>query len=260
MKDPCVYKFPEKLKEGIIVNKLNRFVVIVEIKGYTFKCYCPSTGRIGLVSLIGLPCLVSESDEETNRKTQYTLEAISYDKPSKKDKEWIGVNQTASNTYISYFIASGALSKMVIIQNKIERESYFSHSRLDIKADDTYIEIKTPLQIIEKKVPSHLVQELPTESSGKERLIKHLNDLAKHASDKQRSIILYCFQYIRDKDCDYYFDGGGKHNFKFRGSKEIEEAVETASNAGVESWTIELKITPKKVELVNYDIYRYDRT
>ena len=44
------------------------------------KVHCPTTGRIGDVDLKNVACLLSHSDNP-NRKTKYTLEAISVKQP-----------------------------------------------------------------------------------------------------------------------------------------------------------------------------------
>jgi len=103
------YRFNPPLKEGRILSRPNRFIMMIRAGGRTMKCHCPTTGRIGDIELSGLPCLYSTS-ANTKRKTAHTVEAIS---TSPAKRSWVGINQTASNRYLEFFLRSGALSKMV---------------------------------------------------------------------------------------------------------------------------------------------------
>jgi len=91
------YLFKEKLIEGIIKSRPNRFIMNVEINKKIEKCHCPSTGRIGNIIWKDIPCLLSKS-ENTNRKTKFTVEAF------KTKNQYIGINQTKANEYIEFFL------------------------------------------------------------------------------------------------------------------------------------------------------------
>lgn len=43
------YHFKEELIEGLIIKRINRFIIIVDIDSIEYKCYCPSTGSIGKI-------------------------------------------------------------------------------------------------------------------------------------------------------------------------------------------------------------------
>jgi len=80
------YEFKKELREGIIVDRPNRFIMEIMIDGKRQKAHCPSTGRIGNFDFKNTPCLVSESDNKT-RKTKFTVEAVSSQIPEKKNKK-----------------------------------------------------------------------------------------------------------------------------------------------------------------------------
>ena len=82
------------------------------IDGTVHDCHCPTTGRIGNIVLSNIPCLLSKSDDGS-RKTSHTVEAISLDLPSDKNKSWIGINQSAVNRYVEHFLRTGQFSAMV---------------------------------------------------------------------------------------------------------------------------------------------------
>ena len=258
MKNPAIYKFAEPLTEGIIIDRPNRFLMNVNIGGQEYLCHCPSTGKIGSFKMGGRPCLLSHSDNP-GRRTEWTVEALSYDRPSKKHKDWIGINQAASNRYIGYFICTGALEPMIGRPMEIHPEKTLNKSRLDFQVDDIYIEVKTPLQILEKVVPSHVELVEHRRASGKERLIKHFNELSDYRSSNHRAIVIMCFQYVRDPECYQHFDGGTRNDIEFQGSDQIVEAVNHAQETGVETWIVEMSIGPKQMQLVSFDRYNYDR-
>jgi sugar fermentation stimulation protein A len=96
------FLFEEPLVEGLIKSRPNRFIMLVEVNGKVVKCHCPATGRIGGIKFKDVPCLLSKAKNK-KRKTLYTVEAISLDKPEAKKKSWIGINQNAANKYVEFF-------------------------------------------------------------------------------------------------------------------------------------------------------------
>ena len=76
------FMFPEPLKEGVIVSRPNRFIMMVQSDSNTIRCHCPTTGRLGDVSLSGLHYLFSDAHSK-GRKTAHTVEAISIEPPGR---------------------------------------------------------------------------------------------------------------------------------------------------------------------------------
>ncbi len=74
----------------------------VKINDDIVMCHFPSTGSIGSLKFDHIPCLVSENINK-NRKTKYTVDAISLDSMEINNKEWIGINQSKINYYIEFF-------------------------------------------------------------------------------------------------------------------------------------------------------------
>lgn len=93
------FLFNKPLIEGIIEKRDSRFTMQVSYNGESYNFHCPTTGRIGNFELEGRPCLLSHSNNP-NRKTNFTVEAVSLNKPSDFQKTWIGINQTAANRYV----------------------------------------------------------------------------------------------------------------------------------------------------------------
>lgn len=246
------FKFSKPLIEGVVVDHPNRFIMNVKIGKKVFMCHSPTTGKIGSIPMDDRPVLLSEAPNP-DRKTKYTVEAFSYDQPDEPNKEWIGINQGASNRYVGYFITTGALKDMVGLPEHLQPEKIHGKSRLDFLSDDVYIEVKTPIRIIEKKIPDY-IRILPKSSAfGGERLVKHMSELASMLEGTStRAIMLTCFQYIRDPDSPYHFDGGAEDLVEYKDAKPIVGAFDRAERAGVESWFIEMSIHPEGVKLEKY--------
>ncbi|MDR0249375.1 MAG: hypothetical protein LBI44_06965 [Oscillospiraceae bacterium] len=92
------YVFNPPLVEGVIQNRKTQYTMSVEAGGEVVACHCPTTGRIGNIELGGRPCLLSKSTDPS-RKTPYTVEAVSLNRPEDAAKSWIGINQNAANRY-----------------------------------------------------------------------------------------------------------------------------------------------------------------
>ena len=97
------YLFESPLVEGVIEKRKSQFTMIVTYQGESVNCHCPTTGRVGNLELSGRPCLLSESKDPT-RKTRFTVEAVSLNRPGDTKKSWIGINQNAANRYVEHFL------------------------------------------------------------------------------------------------------------------------------------------------------------
>ncbi|VVC03822.1 Sugar fermentation stimulation protein A [Candidatus Bilamarchaeum dharawalense] len=226
--------YPLSLQEGLILSRPNRFLMNVKLNGHVYLCHCPSTGRIGDIVFDKVSCLVSKPKIKGDRKTAYTVEAISLGPPGKHNKNWIGINQSKANDYLYYFLKKGALSKM-IPTGTIQREVKLGDSRIDFLVGDFYIEVKTPLIMLPGQ--KHF-----SKFNSFDRLIKHYRDLAKSAG-KNKAIVLLCYLYDAKPFSPPKTDGT---NFR------IKNAVRKATGKGVENWQVNLKIDKKGVKLLRY--------
>ena len=240
---PTVLLFPAKLEEGVIKSRPNRFIMLVELEGRVERCHCPTTGRLGDLRLPGLRCLVSRS-AKAGRKTAYTVEAISPDPAGKKSRTWIGINQTAANAYVNYFLVTGQLSDMVM--GEVRREVKLGHSGIDFKVGDTFLEVKTPL-IMLPSAGRPKVKHARFDSF--DRLIKHFTELSSSLHSGGRAIVALCYLYDAPP-----FVRPARDGF----SSKIIDAAEAASAQGVESWQVNLRIDDSGVSLTRY--FRLDRS
>ena len=193
------YKFDEDLTEGIIKERKGQFILIVKIKDKEYRCHCPTTGGIGGIILNNIPCLMSKSNNP-KRSTEYTVEAISLDKPNIKNKKWIGINQVKANKYIEFFLKEGQFNKMIKNVKDVKREQTLGDSKLDFLVNNNcYMEVKSPLHNLNIKIPSYIKTRKKNILYAGNRLVKHMKELGKSLKKSQRAIMLIAFQYNSEK-------------------------------------------------------------
>ena len=79
---------------------------------------------------------------------------------------------------------------------EISREVKLGKSKIDFKVDDTYIEVKTPLPIINVKYGKNIKTRPVSPFSGTERFEKHLKELTEALKGDENAILLFVNQYI----------------------------------------------------------------
>lgn len=235
------YLFEERLREGVISSRPNRFIMNVLIDGRLEKCHCPSTGRIGSIKFEDVPCLLSRS-KNPDRKTRYTVEAFSLDAVGNANKSWIGINQTKANEYVEFFIRSGALKKMLGDVREVKREVALGRSRIDFLVNRTdYLEVKTPLMLIPTEGhKNHREDNTPFNSF--DRMIKHFDDISRSIGSGSRAIFLLCNIYDAKP---FQVPTPASSELK------IVKAARRATRRGLEHWQINLKIEKGGVGLLD---------
>ena len=234
--------FPIPLVEGIIEKRKSQFTIIVSYEGESIACHCPTTGRIGNLEIGGRPCLLSRSTDP-NRKTPFTVEALSLARTEDENKSWIGINQNAANRYVEHYLVNGGYADMVGLGNEVRREQFLGSSKLDFLVGDTYLEVKTPLQSLQVVVPEWVKTKKETPFSSTDRFVRHITELANSLQSHRRAILLTNFIYdnpgfqVIDRSTHY---------------EEIKATVDAAQEKGVEIWQSNFRLTPERVTLDKY--------
>jgi sugar fermentation stimulation protein A len=229
------YRFPRQLRRGVILSRPNRFIMMVKARGRTLRCHCPTTGRLGSLVLVGLPCLFSTA-RNPGRKTGYTVEAIA---TSHAKDSWIGINQTAANRYFEFFLRGGKLSRMA--RGAVRREVRLGRSRIDFLVGDAYVEVKTPLITLPAGDGVKRVHRSRFDSF--DRLIRHMRELRTSLSSGRRAVIVLCYLYDAKPFRPPHRD---------RTNARILAAARRAEKAGVERWQVNLKVDRGGVSLIRY--------
>jgi sugar fermentation stimulation protein A len=208
----------------------------VEKGGHKFVCHCPSTGKIGNIIFDDVPCLLSATLEK-KRKTPYTVEAVSIN----NGQSWIGINQNAANRYVEHFFRAGMLDGIVKNGHKILREQKIGNSKLDFRIENSYIEVKTPLQFLalnENTRPSGVEC-----VNSHERFVRHVTELGNRLREHENAVLLLCFLYDA---LAFTPPEPTKRN------KIIGDAVRQSLQAGVKMWQVNMSISPQSVKLLKY--------
>ncbi|MFI1735786.1 DNA/RNA nuclease SfsA [Streptomyces acidicola] len=229
-RDDKIY-FPEPLAQATIIRRPNRFIIDVQVEDMAVACHCPTTGRIGNLVLDGLPCLLSRSHSSA-RKTPYTVEAVSVDPPGTPDPTWIGINQTAANRYVEHALNRRLLPHIVTAET-VQREKLLGRSRLDFLVnDDTYIEVKTPLDHLQVPLGDHIRTRPRPPLAATDRLVRHIGELGRSLEAHERAILLVCFLY----------DNPGFQVKKSSHHSEVKAQVAQAVKRGVEIWQVNFEL------------------
>jgi len=231
------FRFPRPLEEGIVISRPNRFIMMVGADGRIIKCHCPTTGRLGDAKISSLPCLFSRTDGGTG-KTQGTVQAISFGPVAAKRRTWIGINQSAANRYVEFFLEKGMLSRMA--SGPVRREVKLGNSRIDFLVGDTYVEVKTPLIML----PTGSVEKAAhSRFNSFDRLIKHMTELSAALKDGKKAAIAMCYLYdapaFRPPPRDRY-------------NGRILDASRRATESGVRRWQVNLGVSRDGVRLISY--------
>lgn len=236
-------EFAEPLREGVVLARPNRFIMdVVFSDGDVQRCHCPVVSRIGRLDTAGRPCLVSDS-HNPKRKLPLTVEALSLDEPNAACKQWIGINQNASNRYVEHFMRVDAFPSMMKAPQTLQREVRLGDSRIDFLVNDNlYLEVKTPLVQLQLELPPNVgvLPEAPFSST--ERAMRHMQELANSLEEHERAIILYCF----------YYPNPGFRFFHGTTYDEVRATVRRCFDRGVELWQANFRQDSKGVVPVEY--------
>lgn len=238
------YLFKKPLINGLIKSRPNRFIMKVLIDNIIETAHCPSTGAIAGIKFENIPCLLSESDNP-ERKTRFTVEAISLDEINKKNKSWIGINQSKANEYVEFFLRTNQMPELFDSINEIKREVALGKSRIDFLINNkNYLEVKMLLKDIpSENHPNHKNNQNNKKAkfNSFDRIIKHFNDISKSITKNSRAVFLLCFVYNAEK-------------FKppLKSEPRIINAAKKAESRGLETWQINLKIDKTAIELIDY--------
>lgn len=234
--------FDKPLIKAIIKERINRFIFIVELDGEVVEAHCPSGGTIAGIPrklMTQLPCLLSDHDDKPNRRTRYTVEAISLD----NGHTYMGINQTASNHYVHQFLQDEDVQSVLNISGPVAREKKLGNSRIDFKVDDCYLEVKTMVAEYYGKASKHLKILMKPQEPSVERMQKHIRELTHEVNaHKSKAIMLTVFQYDAPK-----FEPP-VDNPKYA---EFVEDLKIAKASGVRQIRMNLCVTDTHIELLS---------
>lgn len=246
------YIFPEPLTPAVFKRKLHRFVAEVAVGGKTVRSFLPVTVNIGDFHLEDLPCLVAVNP--AGRKTTHTVKAISVD----EGESWIGIDLNFSNRLVEHFAHEGVLKPLMGDFKTFKKEQALEGSRLDFKVDDLWVEVKTPVDTLHKSYgptvrlaenraaivktsrnPEAVERREVLNPGRMEKQVKAMMEALKRG---ERAALLTVHQYVPDT----------RKAYRQSGKKQtIKETLEAAYELGLESWKLDLQLTPEGVAFHN---------
>ena len=135
---------------------------------------------------------MSDHGTDSGRRTRYTVEAISLD----DGLTYAGINQTKSNRYVEYFLQYDEVKNILQVKDEVKREKKLGNSRIDFKAGNCYIEIKTMVADYYCKASPRLTALMKEQHPSIDRMQKHIRTLTNEIkSNNSRAVIITVFQY-----------------------------------------------------------------
>lgn len=235
--------YPEPLVEGIVLERKNPFIMVVETGGETLSCHCPTTWHIGDLEVAGRPCLLSRN-VGPERKTPYTVEAVSLDQPAQPEKKWLGINLTAANRYVGYYLERGGFSKMVDRVSKVHRERLSGKANLDFIVGNTAIAMKAPLLALGLEIPEEMRLRTEKPFPSTERFLRRITSLREGMRNCRRTILITV----------YLYDRPPFHISEYRDHMDaVGPVVERSAALGLENWQANFVVTKDCVRLDRYE-------
>lgn len=235
--------FDKPLIDGQIISRPNRFIFNVMIDGQIVEAHCPSGGTIAGLSrkdMQNLKCYLSDHGENANRRTRYTVEAISLD----DGKTYVGINQTRSNRYVEQFLTDEKVRDLLSISDKITREKKLRSSRIDFKVDDCYIEVKTMVAEYYCEPSEDIAKLMKIRAPSIERMQKHINDLAAEIEESSsRAAVITVFQY----DAPIFKPPIDREIYS-----DFVNDLRIAKSKGLKQYQMNIRITKEYAELISF--------
>ena len=170
----------DNIKEGIFIERVNRFIANVSIDGKIETCHVKNTGRCKEILIEGSKVYVQEFDSNL-RKTKFDLISVY------KEDRLINIDSQVTNKVFSEWVKKGNLFNNL---NLIKGEVFYKNSRFDfyVEYEDkkAFVEIKG-VTLEENDVV--LFPDAPTS-----RGVKHLNELISAKEEGYEGYVVFIVQ------------------------------------------------------------------
>ncbi len=199
----------ENIRQGVFVDRPNRFIANIEVEGETQVCHVKNTGRCRELLTPGARVLVQDCASPT-RKTRWDLISVW------KGERLINMDAAAPNRVFGEWLAQGGLGPA---PDLIRPESRFGASRLDF-----YVEAGERRAFVEVKgvtLEENGVVRFP--DAPTQRGVKHLRELM---ACVEAGYEAYAAFVIQMKGVEHFEPNWKTH-------PEFGEALRAAAQAGV---------------------------
>jgi sugar fermentation stimulation protein A len=223
-------KFEKSLIHGKLIRRYKRFLTDIELdNGKIVTAHCTNSGTMK-------SCLENNAEvymtpvNDPKRKTKFTWEMI------KINNNWVGIN-TANPNKLAFEAISKNLVPKLSGYDIVKREVKFEDSRFDIYCENSHDKCFVEVKNVTLKEDNYA--RFPDAVTTRGR--KHLETLIKVKQQGMRAVMLYIIQRI---DVDIFAPASAI-------DPQYAETLEKAYKKGVEIIPIKVKVSPKKIEIIN---------
>lgn len=215
----------EKTKQGIYLERPNRFIARVLVDGKETVCHVKNTGRCRELFVPGAQVTL-EDCAHPGRKTRYDVISV------KKDGQWINIDSQVPNQAVREWISKGNLfSEQAVIQS----EKRYGNSRFDLYVEDkgvrAFVEVKG---VTLKERRTAKFPDAPTA-----RGIKHIQELIQCTEDGFEAYLIFVIQ----------MKGVLEFRPNWDTQPEFGESLLEAAQAGVHILACDCTVTDSEIEL-----------
>ncbi len=219
----------QPLIEGRLLKRYKRFLADIELpSGEVVTAHCPNTGSLTGCVPEGARAILRDS-QNPKRKLRWTFQTVEV------EGTWVNVDTGLPNSLVAEAISAGQVPELVGYDDLLREVRYGENSRIDILLERgeerCYVEVKSTTLAGDgcARFPDAVT----------ERGRKHLEELARMASQGHRAVIFFCIS---------RGDVG-----RFAPADEIDpkygEVLRRVAGEGVEALAYTTRVLPDRLEL-----------
>ncbi|HZK24282.1 MAG TPA: DNA/RNA nuclease SfsA [Oscillospiraceae bacterium] len=205
---------------GFFVERLNRFVALVELNGETVAAHIATSGRLTELLVPGASVLLERNNSAT-RRTAFSVRAVWY------QQTWVSIDAQLPNKLVKQVLLAKALPPFEQCEF-VRSEPVYSSGRFDFLLAEAgqavYVEVKSVTLVIDKVA---LFPDAPT-ARGR-RHLAHLADLQREGC---RCAVIFI---IQRGDADYFAPNR-------RTDLQFGQSLRQAASAGVELYAYRCRV------------------
>ena len=218
-----------KIKAGVFLERLNRFIAKVLIDGKIETVHVKNTGRCRELLVPEAKVYLFASDNP-NRKTKYDLIAV--EKVTDRGIILVNMDSQVPNDVVAEWLPK---SKLFSLNAVIKREVKFGNSRFDFYIEDG--ERKAFIEVKGVTLENDGVVSFP--DAPTERGVKHINELVACLEQGFEAYIIFVVQMKGVVN----FEPNAEHH------KEFADTLNSAREKGVKVLVYDCLVTPDSIEI-----------
>lgn len=176
--------FQGEIAEGVFLERPNRFIIWLEIAGQRIKAHCPTSGRIGELTVPGTPMLARKRpDARPDQATQWSVIA------GQHNGTWVVIDTQMVNRLVAQGFETGGLEEAFGPIQEVQREPASRGGRFDFQLatakGPVMVEAKSVTLLDEGDQRTGRFPDAPTERGR--RHVEELTELARQG--RQAAVI-----------------------------------------------------------------------